>query len=346
MDIMITHGRMARTHSYHLQTWQVFLVVISALMLGLALSAGIYHYLFMKAAREGWPIVGELTGLIARDDTGATQRDRFMRENIDAMARKVGEMQAKLIRLEAISSRVSGLAGIKPEELRAMDAPAAGVSGAARISALPVPVGGSGGPYIPVDSPTMERVNELVANMEVAAEHDGDIFMLIESRLLEHRLDSLVIPSIKPVDGPIGSGFGFRTDPITGRAALHTGLDFPSPVGTGISAAAGGVVSWVGVDPAYGNMIDIDHGNGLVTRYAHTSKILVRDGEVVRRGQQIALVGNTGRSTGPHLHFEVLIDGVRQNPQRFLTAKTENLAVAPADPRSGPRDKGKKVRTR
>lgn len=348
MDILITHGRMARTHSMHLETWQVVVLALGTALLGLALTAGIYHLLFMKAARDGWPIVGEVTGLMAREDSA--QRDRFLRENIDAMARKVGEMQAKLVRLEAIGSRVSGLAGIKPDELRAMDAtPASAPSASAparKTGSLPVPEGGAGGPYIPVESPTMEHVNELVANMELDAEHQSDIFMLVEARLLERKLASLLIPSIKPVEGPIGSGFGFRTDPITGRAALHTGLDFPAPSGTSIKVAAAGVIVGIDVDPAYGNMIDVDHGNGLVTRYAHTSKVLVKEGEVVQRGQQIALVGSTGRSTGPHLHFEVLLDGVRQNPQRFLDTKQDNLAEAPKDPRKGPRDAGRKVRIR
>jgi murein DD-endopeptidase MepM/ murein hydrolase activator NlpD len=343
MDILITHG--ARMRSLHLHPLQIFAFVFSLLLLLLGLSGAIYHFVFLKAAREGWPIVSNITGLMVRDEVA--QRDRFMRENLDAMARKVGEMQAKLVHLDAIGSRVSGLAGIKPEELRAIDAPAPAASGAAgKNSALPVPVGGSGGPYIPVDSPSMERINEMVAEMESQAEHSSDVFMLVESRLLERKLASLVMPSIAPVDGPIGSGFGFRSDPFTGRAALHTGLDFPTHIGTPINSAAGGIVRSVETDPAYGLMLEIDHGNGLVTRYAHTSKILVRSGELVRRGQSVALVGSTGRSTGPHLHFEVLLDGVPQNPQRFLSARSENLAAAPMDPRSGPRDKGRRVKAR
>jgi murein DD-endopeptidase MepM/ murein hydrolase activator NlpD len=119
----------------------------------------------------------------------------------------------------------------------------------------------------------------------------------------------------------VGSGFGFRIDPFTGRGALHMGLDFPADVGTPIKAAAGGMVVNTEVHPAYGHMVEIDHGNGLVTRYAHTSKVLVKQGDLVRRGQVVAQVGNTGRSTGPHLHFEVLVDGVPQNPARFLAGR-------------------------
>jgi murein DD-endopeptidase MepM/ murein hydrolase activator NlpD len=138
------------------------------------------------------------------------------------------------------------------------------------------------------------------------------------------------MPSSAPVEGPVGSGFGFRSDPFTGRTALHTGLDFPAEVGTPIVAAAGGVVLSAGPHPQYGQMVEVDHGNGLVTRYAHTSKMLVKQGDFIRRGQKIAEVGNTGRSTGPHLHFEVLVEGVQQNPAKFLQGKGQAPAMAQA----------------
>ena len=124
-----------------------------------------------------------------------------------------------------------------------------------------------------------------------------------------------------PVDGPVSSGFGIRSDPFTGRTALHSGLDFPADIGTAILAAAGGLVRTAEKHPAYGNMVEVDHGNGLVTRYAHASRLLARVGDLVRRGQKIAEVGSTGRSTGPHLHFEVLVQGVQQNPQKFLAQR-------------------------
>ena len=121
-----------------------------------------------------------------------------------------------------------------------------------------------------------------------------DLFTLIESRLFEGRLQALMIPTSRPVDGPIGSGFGFRSDPFSGAPALHTGLDFPADIGTPILAAAGGVVLATEYHPAYGHVLEIDHGNGLVTRYAHTSKMLVKPGDLVKRGQTIAEVGNLG----------------------------------------------------
>ncbi|MFM2068031.1 MAG: hypothetical protein RLZZ584_2940 [Pseudomonadota bacterium] len=329
MDILITHGSLARSRSMHLRTSQIVAVVSLLVISLIALSGLVYHYIFIKAAREGWPVVSQVVGLVMRDEV--EQRDRYMRENLDAMARKVGEMQAKLVRLESMGERVSGLAGLKPEDLRAVDAPAPTATRPARTSqAEPAGTGGAGaggaaadagrgGPYHPINSPALEQLNELVATLDSQADHSSDVFTLIESRLLERRLTALVVPSIAPVDGPVGSAFGFRVDPFNGRPALHTGLDFPAPTGTPIHAAAGGVVRAAEVEAAYGMAVEIDHGNGLSTRYAHTSKVMVKPGDLIKRGQTIALVGSTGRSTGPHLHFEVLLDGVPQNPQRFLS---------------------------
>jgi murein DD-endopeptidase MepM/ murein hydrolase activator NlpD len=184
----------------------------------------------------------------------------------------------------------------------------------------------------------MERINALVDDLTVLGDQSADVYTLAEARLSERRLASLLVPSMAPVDGPVGSGFGFRHDPFTGRAALHTGLDFPADIGTPIHAAAGGVVLSAEPDAAYGLAVQLDHGNGLVTRYAHTSRVLVKVGDLVKRGQPIALVGNTGRSTGPHLHFEVLLDGAPQNPTRFLARASDALQEAPQ-----PASRGRKL---
>ena len=185
----------------------------------------------------------------------------------------------------------------------------------------------------------------MVDALELQAGRSGDVFTLIESRLLERRLELMMVPSAPPVRGPVGSGFGFRLDPFTSRAALHTGLDFPAPTGTAIHAAAGGVVLSADAQAAYGQTVEIDHGNGLVTRYAHTSKFQVRPGDVVRRGQLIANVGNTGRSTGSHLHFEVLLNGVQQNPARFL-ARGEDLSLKEQTAEAQPAGRSSKRKSR
>lgn len=304
MQILVTDGSFARTRVLQISRLRLVLGLglLSALLI--LMSGAIYHTILLKAANEGWPIVSQVVRMVVRDD--AAQRDRVMRENLDAMAQRVGEMQAKLVKLEAMGERVSGLAGVKTEERQP----------------LPQPRGAAGGPYLPLEHPSLDELMRALGGMDEQADQHIDLLTLAESRLFESRLKALMVPSTRPLAGEIGSGFGFRSDPITGRSALHTGLDFPADIGSPIVAAAGGVVLASAFHPQYGQLLEIDHGNGLVTRYAHTSKILVKPGDLVRRGQAVAQVGTTGRSTGPHLHFEVLVDNVPQNPAKFLDVPT------------------------
>ena len=327
MQILITHGALARSKVLQINRLQLVLALTGLVAVLMLLSGTIYHVIFVKAAREGWPVVSQIVRFVVRDEIA--QRDRFMRENLDAFAVKVGEMQAKLVKLEAIGERVSGLAGVKSDALRA---PPKTIAPSPR--GAPGAPGGQGGPYVPMRTPSLEQLQHMVSELDDVTDQDTDLLTYVESRLLERRMQSLMVPNSRPVDVEVGSGFGFRTDPFTGRPALHTGLDFPAETGTPIHAAAGGVVRTVEVHPAYGRMVEIDHGNGLVTRYAHTSKIFVKPGDLIKRGDVIAAIGSTGRSTGPHLHFEVLVEGVPQDPDRFLAgrsgrAATERLAAGP-----------------
>ena len=317
MQMMITHGSLARTRVMHFNRWQLAFALAVLVAVLTLLSGTVYHFVFLKAAREGWPVVSQIVRLVVRDEFA--QRDRFMRENLDAMAQRVGEMQAKLVKLEAVSERVSGIVGVKTEDLNKVDKPAAGAQG---------------GPYIPIGSVTLDQLRGLVDTLDGVTEQRTDLFTMIESRLLERRLQTLMIPNSRPVDGQVGSGFGFRSDPFTGRTALHTGLDFPADTGTAVMAAAGGVVLSTDMHLQYGHMIELDHGSGLITRYAHSSRVLVKPGDIVKRGQEIAEVGTSGRSTGPHLHFEVLVDNVPQDPAAFL-AGGEAAVAAAAHPKPG-----------
>lgn len=320
MQILITTSALSRPKVFQFTPWSLVLTGLALIIPLMILSLILYHAVVLKAAHEHWPVISEAVRFVERQELA--QRDRFMRENLDAMAEKVGEMQARLLRLEAVSERVAGMAGMKPDEFKAIEPP----------SAASAPMGGAsaaaGGPLVSLKDPTpatgsgaiLSALTEQVGHLHALGERQADVLTLIESHLFEKRLDALLMPSTQPVDGPIGSGFGFRSDPFTGRPALHTGLDFPADPGTPIVAAAGGVVLSAGPHPQYGLLVELDHGNGLVTRYAHTSRMLVKQGDLVKRGQRIAEVGNTGRSTGPHLHFEVLVEGVQQNPARFLQA--------------------------
>jgi murein DD-endopeptidase MepM/ murein hydrolase activator NlpD len=310
MQILITDSSLVRTRALHIKRWQFALAALLLAAVLMTISGAIYHFIFLTAAREGWPVMGQLVKLIVREESA--QRERFMRENLDAIALRVGEMQAKVVKLEALSERVSGMAGVKTDDLKALPARSKG---------------GQGGPFVPLSRPSTEQLKEAIDQLDERADIGSDLFTLVESRLFEAKLQANLVPSTHPVEGPVGSGFGFRIDPITGRAGLHTGLDFPSDVGTPILAASGGIVIVSEQHPAYGHMIEIDHGNALVTRYAHASKLLVKAGTMVKRGQKIAEVGNSGRSTGPHLHFEVMLSGVQQNPTRFLNGQVTTPTV-------------------
>ncbi|TAK81184.1 MAG: M23 family metallopeptidase [Aquabacterium sp.] len=319
MQILITHASVARTRAITLSAWQAAgLGVLLATAL-LVVSAAVYHLIFVTGAREGWPVISQVMRLVVRDEFA--QRDRYMRENLDAMARKLGEMQAKMVQLEAMGDRVSGLAGLRPQDLQDIKPPAGGKAQDGKGGPAHA---GSGGPFVPAAAVGIRSpadLDRMLTAMDQEADRHSDVFTLIESRLFEKRLQALMVPSTQPVDGVVGSGFGFRVDPFSGRSALHTGLDFPADTGTPIVAAAGGVVVTARPHPAYGNMVEIDHGNGLITRYGHTSRMLVHEGDLIKRGQHIADVGSTGRSTGPHLHFEVLVDGVQQDPSKFLAGQ-------------------------
>jgi murein DD-endopeptidase MepM/ murein hydrolase activator NlpD len=299
VHLIITDAWLAKSHAVHLSGTRLVVAFITLSLALMLLAAGLYHWVFLKGAREGWPVIGTLVKLVVKDES--EQRDRFMRENLDAMARKLGEVQAKMIQLEALGERVSGLAGINPAELRVDPG-----LGGALVSGRPL---------------SMDELQATLAQLDALSGQRTDLFTVMESRLFDQKIRQMMIPTQQPVQlGHLGSAFGWRIDPFTGRSALHTGLDFQAEQGTPIFAAAGGVVVTQEVHPAYGNMVEIDHGNNLITRYAHASRVWVKKGDLVRRGQKIAEVGTTGRSTGPHLHFEVLVQGVPQDPQKFLAA--------------------------
>jgi murein DD-endopeptidase MepM/ murein hydrolase activator NlpD len=142
---------------------------------------------------------------------------------------------------------------------------------------------------------------------------------VLENLILNRELNKQVYPEGRPVEeGFISSYFGRRADPFTGYSAVHKGLDFAGPQGTKVISVAAGLVTFAGERAGYGEMIEINHGNGLATRYCHNEQLLVKQGDMVRKGQDLALMGSTGRSTGPHLHFEVLKNGTQVDPLRFI----------------------------
>ncbi len=317
MQLIITDAWLAKSRAVHLSGTKL-LALLAGVAFALTLVAALlYHWVFLKGAREGWPIIGTMVRLIVKDEFA--QRDRYLRENIEVLAKKLGEMQAKMLQLESLGERVSGLAGVNPSEIKVKP--------------------GQGGVLVSGRDLTMEELQASLQDLEDLAKQRTDLMTVIESRLFEQKIKKMMVPTQTPVpNANLGSVFGWRIDPITGRSALHTGLDFPSTPGTPIYAAAGGVVVTQEFHSEYGNMIEVDHGNNLITRYGHSSRVYVKKGDLIKRGQRIADVGNTGRSTGPHLHFEVLVQGVPQDPQKFLNAGRNLVApqLAQASPAAQP----------
>jgi murein DD-endopeptidase MepM/ murein hydrolase activator NlpD len=299
MQLIITDAWLAKSRAIHLSGTKLVLAAVMASLVLMFMAVGLYHLVFLKGAREGWPVVGVLLKLVVKDEF--EQRDRFMRENLDVLAKKMGEMQAKMTQLESLGERVSGLAGVSSKDFTSKPG-----QGGALISGRPL---------------SLEELETTLADLDRLTGQRTDLLTVLESRLFDQKIRSMMVPTQLPTfSGILGSMFGWRIDPITGRSALHTGLDFQADFGTPILAAAGGVVVTQSFHPEYGNMIEIDHGNNLVTRYAHASKVFVKQGDLIKRGQKLAEVGTTGRSTGAHLHFEVLVNGIPQDPQRFLAA--------------------------
>ena len=224
---------------------------------------------------------------------------------------QLGALSGRLFRLETQAGQLS-------ERLGATRSPVPKPKASTRDS-LPSTSSssGSGGPLLP-PRPELDAVGDLGAMASRLAEIEQQIAQVADAAALQN-LEVMRMPSRLPVAGAhLGSSFGNREDPLTGRLAFHAGLDFSAEQGTAIQAAAGGTVAFAGFKPDFGWVVEIEHGNGLTTRYAHASRLLVKVGALVMPGDRIAEVGSTGRSTGPHLHFEVLRNGEATDPRRYL----------------------------
>lgn len=303
MHIILVSNRLATAKSIQLTFSHLVMLIAGFGMLVLLLATLIYYVTFRHAVDIKLPLLQDI--LMSLQQEEKQKSTDFMRENLNAMAVKVGQMQAQLMRLDALGERLSALSGIKPTEFRFNEVP------------------GRGGAVSSVPSVEMTSAdfNHTLDQLQRQLESRTDYLGLLENELLDERIKKKLMPTISPVNaGFNASSFGWRIDPFTGENAMHEGIDFMVGTGTPIYAAAGGVVTVAEFHPQYGNMVEIDHGNDFTTRYAHASKLLVKTGEVVKRGQEIAESGGTGRATGPHVHFEVRYKGVAQNPARFLAA--------------------------
>ena len=300
MQIIVVSSDFRTKKSLNVGVPQVIGLTFVAL-LALGLTATLANYLSLKyAATSNHPLIRSV--LLADQHAEAKARQQQIQDNINNLAVKLGEVQAHMLRLDGLGEKLAKVAGLKPAELPSATANS-GRGGAETVGAP-----------LSIDD-FVKQLGELNKNVDVK----GDQLSVLEALLVEGSAQRKFLPTLPPVENiNYTSNFGYRIDPFSGHQTFHEGVDFAAESGTAINAAASGKVIYADYHPAYGKSVEIDHGNGLVTRYAHGSELLVKEGDLVVRGQRISRVGSTGRSTGPHLHFEVRLNGVAQNPGRFL----------------------------
>ncbi len=223
-------------------------------------------------------------------------------KNLDALATRLSKLQAHVMRLDALGSRLADMADINDIDFD--------------IDTVP----GIGGPRSDLSSESMQ-VADFITSLErlsLKIKDRAEKLSAMESMLIDRTLHSETLPVGKPTNhGWVSSLFGMRADPITGKKEFHEGIDYAGKTGSPINAVAAGIVTWSGMRYGYGNMVEINHGNGYQTRYAHNKKNLVAVGEKVEKGQVIALMGSSGRATGSHVHFEVVSNGKAVNPAKI-----------------------------
>ena len=266
----------------------------SAFALGLQLGRGSHERLVLSDTRRFGTLLDEQKKQI-------TDLKQQLQLRVDAIAMRLGEMNAHVIRLDALGRRLTEMADIDSREFNFdRDPPSGGPEGEGTSAQIP-------------------DLSAELATLEQRVDLRESQLSALENVILARELHQEIHPEGRPVaNGFISSYFGERADPFDGRDAFHKGVDFAGAQGSNVTAVAAGVVTWAGERSGYGRLIEINHGDGFVTRYAHNERTLVTVGQTVKRGEPVALMGSTGRSTGPHVHFEVLRNGRQVDPLSFI----------------------------
>lgn len=300
--IFFTRGG-ACARSVHLSHWLHY--VIPALLF-LCVSAGLTY------AGYYWGLHTAPDERLARWEEELREQRRqietaqqLTQANIDALTLRLGRLQGHVTRLDALGNKLVKMAEIDANEFDFSNPPALG--GPEAAASMPEVV-----------APSLEGAIDALARQLVERERQ---LLVLDDAIMTRNLANEVLPAGRPVKkGWISSYYGMRSDPFTGRPEFHKGMDFAGKKGSDVVAVGGGVVTWSGKRYGYGNMVEINHGNGYVTRYGHNKEILVAEGDTVKKGQVIAKMGSSGRSTGPHVHLEVIHRGKHVNPQKYIQA--------------------------
>jgi murein DD-endopeptidase MepM/ murein hydrolase activator NlpD len=284
--------------------WVPALAGVCALLIG----AGRVGYLLAGAEPAG---VAQLQGsggpawqtALKEQKQELVQARDAAQDQLNALAVRLGQMQAQMLRVEALGQRLAEQAKLDKSEFDFDQLPA------------------RGGPAEPLQEDQPGGVDFMRALDDLALQLDDRTRQLevLEQVISQRQLKHAISPAGRPIrKGWLSSYFGKRTDPFTGRREMHKGLDFAGQSGADVLATAAGVVTWAGKRYGYGQLVEINHGSGVATRYGHCKEILVKVGQRVKQGETIALMGSTGRSTGPHVHYEVLKNGQQVNPARYV----------------------------
>ena len=306
MSILLVTKRSGYASKIHLGKFQLTLLGVLALGACGGLVYGGFQYGLSQAEPDA--MVTTLRKEIVRQDDRLTTLNRSAEENMNALAMRLGQLKSHVIRLDALGKRLIDMANLDKGEFDFDNPPAQGG---------PQQVDGEAGKLMEVPD-FVHSMKDLSQQIE----HRSLQLNVLESMLMTRNLQDEVYPAGRPVKrGWISSYFGYRTDPFTGRIARHDGLDIAGKEGSDIIAVAAGVVTWAGPRYGYGNLVEVNHGNGYVTRYGHNKEVLVHVGDTVDKGEILSHMGSTGRSTGPHVHFEVIKDGKVVDPAKYIAAR-------------------------
>jgi murein DD-endopeptidase MepM/ murein hydrolase activator NlpD len=305
MHFQIVSGRTGRVRQLNLREDRTLLI-------GAAATLFLVSAIFFAGMQLGRFIAGPLAGeRMARDlheqrmAIDATRHQ--LQGKVDALAKRVGTLNAHLIRLDALGRRVADLADLDRGEFNFDEPP---------------PTGGPEGSEDVTGSAAVPELAATLGALEMQLEDREQQLVVLENLMSMRELGERIIPGGLPlVGGWISSHYGYRSDPFTGHQALHRGVDFAGKPGTRIVSVAPGVVTYAGYKTGYGYVVEVTHATGYLTRYGHNSRNLVRTGQTVQKGDPIAVIGSTGRSTGTHVHFEVERDGKVLNPSRYLAVR-------------------------
>ena len=281
---------------------------VFALLAALLVPGGLAYtgYWFGKQSAEFEPDVfyAALQQQLEQQSADISDAKLNIDDNMSALASRLGLLQAHVIRLNALGQRLTKMAKLDKGEFDFENSPAQGGPESVDVASVDVPE-------------FLRTINSLSRQIDDRSQQ----LAVLETMMMNRNLQSEVFPAGRPIKkGWTSSYFGKRTDPFTGRRAQHKGMDFAGKDGSDVIAVASGVVTWASRRYGYGNLVEINHGNGYVTRYGHNKSILVKVGDTVKKGQGISLMGSTGRSTGPHVHFEVLVNGRTVNPAKYIRA--------------------------